>query len=58
MSAASLSKSSKVAVAVANREIVDGFRFIGTPKMQDSGELFDQTVAFSEKMECVNHLLW
>ncbi|HLW06309.1 MAG TPA: hypothetical protein VKY45_02000 [Marinilabiliaceae bacterium] len=43
---------------MANREIVDGFRFIGTPKMQDSGELFDQTVAFSEKMECVNHLLW
>lgn len=44
-----IKRGSKVAVAVVNREAVDGYRFIGTPEMQDSGELFEQAVAFSEK---------
>jgi len=38
---------SKVAVAVVNREIIDGFRFIGTPEVLTSGEIYDQTAEMS-----------
>ena len=33
---------SKVSVAVVNREIVDGYRFLGTPEALTSGEIYDQ----------------
>jgi uncharacterized protein len=46
---ANIIRGSKVSVAVVNREILNGFRFIGTPEIQDSGELFEQAVAMSEK---------
>lgn len=45
-----IKRGSKVAVAVVNREILDGYRFIGNPTLYDSGELFDQTVEISAKM--------
>jgi predicted pyridoxine 5'-phosphate oxidase superfamily flavin-nucleotide-binding protein len=40
-----IKRGSKVAVAVVNR-----YRFIGNPTMQDSGELYEQAVAMSAKM--------
>lgn len=33
---------SKVSVAVVNREILDGYRFLGTPEVLTSGEVYDQ----------------
>ncbi|WP_312371184.1 pyridoxamine 5'-phosphate oxidase family protein [Lachnoclostridium sp.] len=41
---------SKVAVAVVNRETLDGYRFIGTPEVQSSGELYEQAAAMSNKV--------
>jgi len=40
---------SKVAVAVVNREIIDGYRFIGTPEVMTSGEIYDQSAEMSHK---------
>jgi predicted pyridoxine 5'-phosphate oxidase superfamily flavin-nucleotide-binding protein len=40
---------SKVAVAVVNRDIIDGYRFIGTPQVMTSGELFDKGAEMSLK---------
>ena len=47
---ANIKRGSKVAVAVVNREILDGYRFIGTPALHNSGELYDNAVAMSAKM--------
>ena len=41
---------SKVSVAVVNRDILDGYRFIGTPLLHDSGELYEQAAAMSAKL--------
>ncbi len=46
---ANILRGSKVAVAVVNREILNGFRFIGKPSIHDSGDLYEQAVAMSEK---------
>jgi predicted pyridoxine 5'-phosphate oxidase superfamily flavin-nucleotide-binding protein len=40
---------SKDSVAVVDRETVDGYRFVGTPEVQSSGELYEQAAAMSEK---------
>lgn len=40
---------SKVAVAVVNREIIDGFRFIGTPEVLASGDIYEKSAAMSLK---------
>jgi predicted pyridoxine 5'-phosphate oxidase superfamily flavin-nucleotide-binding protein len=40
---------SKVAVAVVNREILDGYRFIGTPEVLTSGEIYEKSVETSLK---------
>ncbi|MFZ5987017.1 MAG: pyridoxamine 5'-phosphate oxidase family protein [Bacillota bacterium] len=40
---------SKVAVAVVNRETLDGYRFIGTPEVQTGGELYEQASEMSLK---------
>jgi predicted pyridoxine 5'-phosphate oxidase superfamily flavin-nucleotide-binding protein len=45
-----IKRGSKVAVAVVNREILDGYRFIGTPEIQQSGELYELAAAMSAKM--------
>ncbi len=40
-----LQGGSKVAIAVIDRETHIGFRFVGTPEVITSGELYDQTMA-------------
>jgi len=47
---ANIKQGSKVAVAVVNREILDGYRFIGTPELQETGELYDMAATMSAKM--------
>ncbi len=36
-----IKRGSKVSIAVVNREIVDGYRFLGEASLFDSGELYD-----------------
>ena len=43
-------RGSKVAIAVADIELLRGFRFVGTPEAVTSGELYDQAAAMAEKM--------
>jgi predicted pyridoxine 5'-phosphate oxidase superfamily flavin-nucleotide-binding protein len=38
---------SKVAVAVVNRETLDGYRFLGTPEVITEGPIFDKSVGMS-----------
>jgi uncharacterized protein len=40
---------SKVSVAVVNRETIDGYRFLGTPKVITEGEIFEKSVEMSQK---------
>jgi predicted pyridoxine 5'-phosphate oxidase superfamily flavin-nucleotide-binding protein len=40
---------SKIAVAVVNRKIIDGFRFIGTPEVLTSGDIYEKSAAMSLK---------
>ena len=40
---------SKDAVAVVNREILDGYRFIGTPEVLESGEIYERSAEMSLK---------
>jgi len=40
---------SKVAVAVVNREILDGYRFLGTPEVLTSGEIYEKVSEASIK---------
>ncbi|MGE4287831.1 MAG: pyridoxamine 5'-phosphate oxidase family protein [Salinivirgaceae bacterium] len=40
---------SKVAVAVVNREVMDGYRFIGTPEVVTEGELYEKSAEMSIK---------
>jgi uncharacterized protein len=41
---------SNVVVAVANRENPDGYRFIGKPEVQTSGENYEKAATLSEQM--------
>jgi len=47
---ANIKRGSKVSVSVVNREILDGFRFVGTASLQDSGPLYEQAASMSSKM--------
>ncbi len=47
---ANIKRGSKVSVAVVNRDIVDGYRFIGEAVLQDSGDLYDKAAEMSAKM--------
>jgi len=47
---ANIKRGSKVAVSIVNREILDGYRFIGSATVQETGELYDQAAAMSEKL--------
>ncbi len=38
---------SKVATAVVNTDIIDGYRFIGTPELLTSGEIYEKTAEMS-----------
>lgn len=40
---------SQVAIAVANRQALDGYRFVGQIEVHNSDEIFEQAVAKSEK---------
>jgi len=40
---------SKDVVAVVNRETMDGYRFIGTPEVLTSGEIYDKSAEMSLK---------
>jgi predicted pyridoxine 5'-phosphate oxidase superfamily flavin-nucleotide-binding protein len=40
---------SKVSVAVVNREILDGYRFLGTPEVLTEGPVFDKSAEMSLK---------
>ncbi len=44
-----IKRGSKVSVAVVNREVVDGYRFVGNTSMYESGELYEQAAAMSAK---------
>ena len=40
---------SKVSIAVVNREVLDGYRFVGSVEVQNSGDLYEQAAAMAEK---------
>lgn len=40
---------SKDSVAVVDREIVDGYRFVGTPEVLTSGEIYEKSAEMSQK---------
>ena len=40
---------SKVATAVVDREIIDGYRFINTPEVLTSGEIYEKSAEMSLK---------
>lgn len=42
-------EGSKVAVAVVNREILDGYRFLGTPEVKTEGEIYEKSAEMSVK---------
>ena len=47
---ANIKRGSKVAVSVVNREMIDGYRFVGTPLLLESGELYEKAVVMSAKI--------
>lgn len=47
---ANIKRGSRVSVAVVNREILNGFRFVGNAELLESGELYEQTAAISVQM--------
>lgn len=40
---------SKVATAVVNRDVMEGFRFIGTPEVLTDGEVYEKSAEMSQK---------
>lgn len=40
---------SKDSIAVVNRDIIDGYRFIGTPEVLTSGEIYEKSAEMSLK---------
>ena len=40
---------SRIAVAVVNREILDGYRFLGTPKVVTEGAIYEKSAEMSLK---------
>lgn len=47
---ANLKRGSRVSVAVVNRDIIDGYRFVGDALLMESGELYEAAAAASAKM--------
>lgn len=41
---------SKVSIAVVNREVLDGYRFLGTPEIVTQGPLYDKAAEMSRSM--------
>jgi uncharacterized protein len=46
---ANIARGSKVSVSVVNREILDGYRFVGNASLQENGELYENAAAMSAK---------
>jgi uncharacterized protein len=46
---ANLKRDPKITVSVVNRDLLEGYRFIGDATIHESGELFDQAAATSLK---------
>jgi predicted pyridoxine 5'-phosphate oxidase superfamily flavin-nucleotide-binding protein len=44
-----MQNGSKIAVAVIDREKLDGYRFLGTPEIFSDGALFENAVEFASK---------
>lgn len=44
-----LKRHPKVAIAVVNREALEGFRFVGIATVHESGQIFEQVVAASQQ---------
>lgn len=44
-----LLEGSSVAIAVVNREIPDGYRFLGRAEVQSSGEIYEKAAELSKK---------
>jgi uncharacterized protein len=42
-------EGSRVSIAVVNRDILDGYRFLGTPEIFTSGEIYDNSAELSLK---------
>jgi uncharacterized protein len=47
---ANIKRGSKVSVSVVNREILDGYRFVGDALLQESGELYEKAAEMSAKL--------
>jgi predicted pyridoxine 5'-phosphate oxidase superfamily flavin-nucleotide-binding protein len=47
---ANIKRGSKVSISVVNRDILDGFRFVGNALLQENGELYEQAAAMSVKI--------
>lgn len=47
---ANIKRGSKVSVAVVNRDVIDGYRFVGEASLLDSGELYEAAAAASAKI--------
>jgi predicted pyridoxine 5'-phosphate oxidase superfamily flavin-nucleotide-binding protein len=47
---ANIKRDAHVSVSVVNREILDGYRFVGKASLQESGPLYDAAAALSVKM--------
>ncbi len=47
---ANIKRGSKVSISVVNREILDGYRFVGNAFLQEGGELYEQAAAMSAKL--------
>jgi len=47
---ANIKRGSKVSISVVNRDILDGYRFVGDASLQENGELYEQAAAMSAKM--------
>jgi hypothetical protein len=47
---ANIKRGSKVAISVVNRDVLDGFRFVGDGSLYEDGELYEQAAVMSAKM--------
>ncbi len=47
---ANIKRGSKVSISIVNRDILDGYRFVGTASLQESGELYEQAAGMSVKL--------
>ncbi len=47
---ANIKRGSKISISVVNRDILDGYRFVGNPVLHESGVLYEQSAAMAVKM--------